>query len=363
MNTVHKRTMLATWVSMLLLSACGSGGGSDTQAQPNSLSAETSSTNTGSATQSDSTADTSSDNNAPSDDSNTEETESGANTDTGTALTSGSTDGVLCDYFYNEFNDSVSVQMTSNADWSCTGSSRQLTANGIPDHETGTFPNPGNPNTISETAVSVSYTLTPEQTDTASTLGGPRGATGYVLNGVKIDANTAGSCDDSGNSCSLVGNTGNWHIEALGQTSFDFGTDDNNAHVQPNGSYHYHGMPEGFIALRGGDSTSMTLIGWAADGFPIYARYGYSDAQDATSSLKAMTGSYQLVENVSSNRPSTSVYALGTFAQDWEYVAGSGDLDECNGRYGVTPEFPQGIYHYYATDTYPYFQRCVKGQL
>ena len=42
-------------------------------------------------------------------------------------------------------------------------------------------------------------------------------------------------------------------------------------------------------------------------------------------------------------------------------MAGSGDLDECNGRVGVTPEFPGGIYHYYATDTYPYFQRCVKG--
>jgi len=60
---------------------------------------------------------------------------------------------------------------------------------------------------------------------------------------------------------------------------------------------------------------------------------------------------------------STDIYPMGTFAQDWEYVAGSGDLDECNGRFGVTPEFPEGIYHYYATDTYPFFQRCVKGKL
>ncbi|WP_249332008.1 YHYH protein [Pseudoalteromonas rubra] len=363
MVTLHKKSVLALWMSMFMLSACGSGSGGEGSTQNDSVTTDVSSTSSGSATQADNSGTVGSDNGSGTGDSGSEGSETGLETDNGTAVTSGSTDGVLCDYFYSEFNDSASVQMTSNADWSCTGTSRQLTANGIPDHETGTFPNPGNPNTISETAVSVSYTLTPEQTDTVSTLGGPRGATGYVLNGVKIDANTAGSCDDSGNSCSLVGNTGNWHIEALGQTSFDFGTDDNNAHVQPNGAYHYHGMPEGFIALRGGDNTSMTLIGWAADGFPIYARYGYSDAQDATSSLKAMTGSYQLVEDISSNRPSTSVYALGTFAQDWEYVAGSGDLDECNGRYGVTPEFPQGIYHYYATDTYPYFQRCVKGQL
>jgi hypothetical protein len=52
---------------------------------------------------------------------------------------------------------------------------------------------------------------------------------------------------------------------------------------------------------------------------------------------------------------------MGTFLQDYEYVAGLGDLDECNGRVGVTPEFPNGTYHYYATDTYPYLQRCVKG--
>ena len=32
-----------------------------------------------------------------------------------------------------------------------------------------------------------------------------------------------------------------------------------------------------------------------------------------------------------------------------------------NGRTGVTPEFPEGTYHYYATDSYPFLQRCVKG--
>jgi len=54
---------------------------------------------------------------------------------------------------------------------------------------------------------------------------------------------------------------------------------------------------------------------------------------------------------------------MGTFLQDFEYVAGLGDLDECNGRTGVTPEFPKGIYHYFATETFPYLQRCVKGSL
>jgi hypothetical protein len=277
--------------------------------------------------------------------------------------TSGSTLGVRCTYSYNALNSSASVNQTSTVAWTC-GTSRVLTGNGIPNHAVGTFPNANNPNTISAQTVSASYKLTPTYTGTATTLGGPRGATGYILNGVKIDAGTAGSCPASAtaaSSCSAVDNSSPWSIEALGQTFFSFGTDTNNAHVQPTGEYHYHGMPEGFITLQGGGPTKMTLIGWAADGFPIYARYGYSVATDAGSALKVIKGSYQLKSMVSATRPSTSVFTLGGFAQDWEYVAGSGDLDECNGRTGVTPEFPNGIYHYYATDTYPYLQRCIKG--
>ena len=300
--------------------------------------------------------------------------DSGSENTTGSTATTGttsnstagsaySTDGVLCDYSDVTYNSQASLTYTSTSEWTCTGTTRELTANGIPDHEVGTFPNANNPNTIVEQTVSASLTLAPAEMTSASELGGPRGVTGYVLNGVKIDAGTGGTCDDSGTSCSLGGNVGSWRIEALGQTNFDFGTDDNNAHVQPDGQYHYHGMPEGFIAKQGGNSSAMTIIGWAADGFPIYARYGYSVADDAGSNLVVMTGSYQLVSTASANRPSTDSIPLGTFQQDWEYVAGSGDLDECNGRTGVTPEFPDGIYHYYATDTYPYFQRCVKGAL
>ncbi len=273
------------------------------------------------------------------------------------------TSGVLCDYVDATYNDSASVQMTSTATWSCSGDERQLVANGIPDHAVGEFPNAANPNSIASSEVSADLTLFPVSSTQATELGGPRGVTGYILNGVKIDAGTGGSCDDTGAVCDLGDNTGNWSIEALSQTYFDFGTDDNNAHVQPGGAYHYHGMPEGFVEKRGGDNTKMTLIGWAADGFPIYARYGYSDPFDASSEIVEMIGSYTFVDTVSASRPSTSLYALGTFAQDWVFQEGLGTLDECNGRTGVTPEFPAGIYHYYATDTYPFLQRCVRGEV
>ena len=52
---------------------------------------------------------------------------------------------------------------------------------------------------------------------------------------------------------------------------------------------------------------------------------------------------------------------MGAFTQDYEYVEGLGDLDECNGRIGVTPEFPEGIYYYVVTDDFPFFTRCLKG--
>jgi hypothetical protein len=268
------------------------------------------------------------------------------------------TAGVACDYSTSAFNSTPSVNATATATWSCSGTTRTLTANGLPDHDVGTFPNADCPNTISSQTVSVSGTLLPA---VVSSTGTSTQIVGYALNGVKFDPGTAGTCNDSGSSCSLAGGGGTWRIEALGQTSFNFGTDTSNAHVQPTGEYHYHGMPEGFITKLGGGSATMTLVGWASDGFPIYARYGHVVASDASSALKVLTGSYQTKASPDANRPATSLYPMGTFGQDWEYVAGSGDLDECNGRTGVTPEFPDGIYHYMITDTYPFIQRCITG--
>lgn len=273
------------------------------------------------------------------------------------STTSGNTAGVLCGVSYNVFNSSASVNATSTAAWTCDSTQRALSANGLPDHTVGTFPNADNPNAIKAVTVSAKFPLAPS---IANTSGTAATVVGYVLNGVKMDPDTGGTCNDSGSSCSLVGGTGNWRMEALGQTSFKFGTDSNNAHVQPTGDYHYHGMPEGYITKLN-KGTGVTLIGWAGDGFPIYARYGYATATDATSATKIMKGSYRLKTTPDASRPATSLYPMGTFKQDYEYVAGLGDLDECNGRYGVTPEFPSGIYHYYTTDTYPYIQRCVKG--
>ena len=51
----------------------------------------------------------------------------------------------------------------------------------------------------------------------------------------------------------------------------------------------------------------------------------------------------------------------GTFREDWAFAAGVGDLDECNGRFGPTPEFPAGTYYYVITDDFPFIPRLWRG--
>lgn len=111
-----------------------------------------------------------------------------------------------------------------------------LTANGLPDHDVGTFPNANNPHAIRPQTVAAAFPLAPVATGHATELGGPRGAIGFLLNGVKIDPGTNGACDDSGSTCDLGRPAGRWRMEALGQSNFRFGEDANNAHVQPDGS-------------------------------------------------------------------------------------------------------------------------------
>lgn len=290
-------------------------------------------------------------------------------TPTPTPTSSVTTEAVDCPYSGSYMGDySDAGTLTATWSWSCDTTTRSLTGNGLPDHAVGEFPNAGNPNTISAQSVSASMTLTPTMGSSTTTVGGPNGAFIYARNSVKFDPGTAGTCPDTAtqaSDCNLANGTDQWRVEALGQDVFDFGEDDNNAHVQPTGEYHYHGMPEGILENEGATDTDrkMTLVGWASDGYPVYARYCYTDALDASSALKVCEGSYALDTVADSDRPATSWVPLGAFVSDWNYVTDSGDLDDCNGRTGVTPEFPDGIYYYMATDSYPYMSRCVKGDI
>ena len=242
---------------------------------------------------------------------------------------------------------------------------RSVTGNSIPDHLVGDFPNVGNPNEIDEFNVSYDIVMRIAAEDSDKSSSNSAALVGISVGGILFDPNTAEVYNNDRNS--------GWNYEALtigssSNTSLAgaigyLGSDCNNAHVQPTGKYHYHGMPEELVSnllAAAGNSLNdpdMVMVGYAADGYPMYARYGYSDPTNASSGVVALEGSYELRSGNRSSGPGGSYD--GTFIQDWEYVAGSGDLDECNGRYGVTPEYPNGIYHYFVTDDYPFIQRCV----
>ena len=101
------------------------------------------------------------------------------------------------------------------------------------------------------------------------------------------------------------------------------------------------------------------IIGWAYDGNPIYGPYGGS-SETSSANPKQILSSYTLVSKP--NRPSTAEFPLGFFVTDYEYTE-SGDLDEYNGRFCVTPEFPNGTYAYFATKTtFPYTVNKFKNE-
>ena len=104
------------------------------------------------------------------------------------------------------------------------------------------------------------------------------------------------------------------------------------------------------------------IVGWAYDGNPIYGPYGNSNAFGAAGTLKRLQSSY-LKDSITDVklRPNKSP---GFFNQDYVYNLGSGDLDEYNGRFCVTPDFPDGRYCYFSTleqsaevPAYPYITK------
>lgn len=239
------------------------------------------------------------------------------------------------------------AEAAANITVSKAGGKRIIRANGLPRHGTGRFPNRGNPHSIRAQSYRFQVPLNPRRTGRITRLG--RQPFGVAINGVVFDPGTAeywGGDPRSG-----------WRYEALGG-AVRLGLDRNNAHVQPNGAYHYHAAPKGLMA-RGNYRKKPMLIGWAADGFPIYTPYGYRDPKNAGSGMKLLKSSYRIRRG---NRPSGPGGRYdGSFVQDYAFVRGAGDLDACNGRTGVTPEFPSGTYHYVVSLSYPFIPRCYMG--
>ena len=230
---------------------------------------------------------------------------------------------------------------------------RHIKANGIPNHVTGKFPGRRNPNAISAQQYHFMMPVTPTIASSSQPVG--MAFFGVATNGIPFEAGTAEWWNNDRRS--------GWHIEA--NTGFaDLGLDMNHAHVQPNGSYHYHGLPTVWLETLGNQpgARAPQHLGWAADGYPIYAQLGYSDPMDPQSEIKSLQPSYQLKPGTRPEPPSGPGGRFdGRYEEDFVYVADSGDLDEFNGRYGRTPEFPEGTYYYVVTDTFPNVARSWKG--
>lgn len=271
-----------------------------------------------------------------------------------------------------------------------------VSTKGIPAYPTGPFLD-GNPSVASDQDVIFKIPLNPVQnTGTPSPTTG--GDIGVFINGVALfdyrdgvawntDANAL--CGGPGNP-PCPGGPGavmDWNRDAVPAEMAGF--DCSKGHPAM-GNYHHHQNPSSFkldlnvistiCNLYDADGLYMVdptqhspLIGYAFDGFPIYGAYGYKNA-DGTGGIVRIQSGYELRAitertewadgtNVDDGPDVSATYPLGYFREDYMFVAHPGEeeyLDEHNGRFCVTPEYPEGTYAYFATvdenwnSAYPY---------
>jgi len=271
--------------------------------------------------------------------------------------------------------------------------------NGIPAYPTGPFGD-GNPSNAESQDAIFRFPLNPEEKmgQKDRTRGGNIGnfINGVALfdyrDGVAWNPQTNTLCGGPGNPpCpGGMGAMNDWNRDAIPAEMRGF--DCSKAHPAM-GNYHHHQNPSAFKldlnvvsdvcnlydadGLYAIDSTSHSpLIGYAYDGFPIYGAYGYKNV-DGTGGISRIKSSYRL-RNITTreNGPDvdseitimmmgmmkTEVLFLGYFREDYEYIEQNADdyLDIHNGRFCITPEYPDGTYAYFATidenwnSAYPY---------
>ncbi len=218
-------------------------------------------------------------------------------------------------------------------------------SSGIPTYTIG--PWPGNPNTPANQ--NWVFRITKNPTQATTTTATPLGVIGVLANGVPyfnpLDAMS-------------YNNQNIWHRNAMYWEAASF--DSCKGHPAPGGVYHPHQFPP--CVAPENASVHSPIIGYAFDGFPIYGPYGYANA-DGSGGITRIRTSYrtraitqrttlpngtQLPANQYGPAVSAT-YPIGCFVEDYEYVASLGSLDDFNGRFAVTPDYPNGTYAYYST--------------
>ncbi len=253
-----------------------------------------------------------------------------------------------------------------------------VSTHGIPTYITGPFLD-NNPSLASDQDAIFKIPLnpTPNQNPTATTPGN----IGVFINGVALfdyrDGVSwrAASQADAGGPIQGPPGDGIWNRDAIKAERLGF--DCAKGHPAM-GNYHHHQNPSAFDldlnvisticslydadGLYVIDSTQHSpLIGFAYDGYPIYGAYGYKNA-DGTGGITRIKSSYHLRNiavrthyadgsDVADGPPISSTFPLGHYREDYEYIAPTApdSLDEHNGRFCVTPEYPNGTYAYFCT--------------
>ncbi|MCB0400974.1 MAG: YHYH protein [Flavobacteriales bacterium] len=214
----------------------------------------------------------------------------------------------------------------------------------------------GNPNIPSGQNYTFRLPRNPQQQTGPKTTVPLFGSVGVAVNGVVFFGYGDARSYKASTGTNEPNGDGNWYSDAWvseGSTMDGNG----NGHPQQQGAYHYHANPIQLYSTAG--TSHSPIIGFAYDGYPVYGPFGYANAMDSTSGISRMVPGYTLRSITDRSTlpggspsvpagPSLSAYALGTYIQDYEFT-GTGDLDEYNGRWCVTPEYPGPV------GTYAYF--------
>lgn len=262
---------------------------------------------------------------------------------------------------------------------------------GVPAYVSGPFLD-GNPSRTSSQNAIFKFPLTPAQ-NTGAPINTSGGNIGVFINGVAMFDYRDGVSwknDSSKLKGGPLGGMGDnvWNRDAV--VAERIGFDCAKGHPAM-GNYHHHQNPSAFNLDRSVISTVCNLyaadglytidstvhsplIGFSYDGFPVYGAYAYKNA-DGTGGIVRMKSSfakrsistrttYADGSTVTPGPTVSATYPLGYFKEDYEYIptsAGTPDyLDQHNGRYCITPEYPAGMYCYFATvddnwnSAYPY---------
>ena len=254
------------------------------------------------------------------------------------------------------------------------GNLRKIYTNNFPDHEyCYNSPNQMPSQTYHDFGMDLIPTLANEITNVVRDNGRPARYFGVAKNGVIFAPAPAAPFifEDQ--------NTGefnwDWVLEPTnnqGSGPNFVGLDCASAHTGGQG-YHYHGnmfshVENEVLGISTTNEAPITPlhIGWAADGFPIFYRFG----PDPDGNIKELLPSYQLKSGL---RPGDNITApcgayTGKYTKDYEFICGKGDLDECNGiQSEVSILTENGMqtfqYFYVISTTFPQIPRCLMGNV